>query len=180
MPGERLAAAAALLLMATSAHAQDLPATVPAPSSAPASGPSSAPAPAADASGLSFRLVDEAADPAAHAGETQVSFRDQVLWLEIETPITGRMVASARPYLDGPEKRPTVAFQLTPEGAARFAALTKANIGRRVAIMVGGRVVSAPRIQTEMSDGSGAISGEMTRRQASQLAMQINDAAGAH
>jgi preprotein translocase subunit SecD len=142
--------------------------------------PSTAPPVTADASGLSFRLVDESADPAAHAGETQVTFRDKVLWLEVEAPITGRMVASARPYLDGPDKRPTVAFQLTAEGAERFAALTKANIGRRIAILVGGRVVSAPRIQTEMSDGSGAISGEMTRRQASLLAMQINDAAEAH
>ena len=156
-----LAATALLLAVSTQAWAQEPP----------------APAPGADGPGLSFRLVDDAPDPAAHAGEIQASFKDQVIWLEPEAPITGRMVASARPFLDGPEHRPSVAFQLTAEGATRFSTLTRANLGRRIAILVNGRVVAAPRIQTEMSDGSGAISGELTRRQASLLAMQINDAA---
>jgi preprotein translocase subunit SecD len=166
MPVLKIAALAALLVVAPPALAQE------------STGPASIPT--ADSAGLSFRLVDESADPASHSQETQVTFKDQVLWLEVETPITARMVASARPYLDGPDKRPTVGFQLTPEGAERFAALTRANVGRRIAILVGGRVVSAPRIQTEMSGGQGAISGDLTRRQASLLAMQINDAAGAH
>ncbi len=163
MPTPRAALAVALLLVAaTPAFAQE---TTTQP-------------PAAAGQGLSFRMVDDSTDVAAHAGEAQAGFRDQVLWLEAEVPITGKMVASARPFLDGPDRHPTVAFQLTPEGAARFAALTKANVGRRIAILVDGRVVAAPRIQTEMADGQGAISGDFSRREASVLAMQINDAAG--
>ncbi len=158
-----LAATALLLAVSTQVRAQEPPALAPATS--------------ADSPGLSFRLVDDAPDPAAHAGEIQASFKDQLIWLEADAPITGRMVASARPFLDGAERRPSVAFQLTAEGATRFSALTRANLGRRIAILVNGRVVAAPRIQTEMSDGSGAISGDLTRRQASLLAMQINDAA---
>lgn len=163
MPNPRAAMAVALLLVAAPpAFAQE--ATPPSPGAA---GP-----------GLSFRMVDDSADAAAHAGEVQAGFKEQMLWLEAEAPITGKMIASARPFLDGPDHRPTVAFQLTPEGAARFAALTKANVGRRIAILVDGRVVAAPRIQTEMADGVGAISGDFSRRDASVLAMQINDAAG--
>ena len=163
MPCLRVVAAAALLLAATPAFAQE----------------SSPPFPGAADAGLSFRMIDDSTDPAAHAGEAQASFKDQVLWLEAEVPLTGKMVASARPYLEGPDHRPTVAFQLTPEGAQRFAALTKANVGRRIAIIVSGRVVAAPRIQTEMPDGVGAISGDFSRREASLLAIQINDAASA-
>ena len=162
MPNLRAVIAAALLLAATSALAQE----------------TSPPSPGAAEPGLSFRIVDDSADAAAHAGEAQAGFKDQTLWLESEAPITGRMVASARPFFDGPDRRPTVAFQLTPEGAARFAALTKANVGRRIAILVDGRVVAAPRIQTEMADGVGAISGDFSRHDASVLAMQINGAAG--
>ena len=161
MPNLSAAIAVALLLVATPALSQDTP-----------------PPPAAGGSGLSFRMVDESADAGQHPGEAQAGFKDQTFWLESEAPITGRMVASARPFFDGPDRRPTVAFQLTPEGAARFAALTKANVGRRVAILVDGRVVAAPRIQTEMADGVGAISGDFSRHEASVLAMQINDAAG--
>ena len=164
MPIPRAGALAALLLVAG--------APVLAQETAP-------PSPAVAGPGLSFRMVDDSADPSTHASEAQAGFKDQVLWLEAETPITGKMVASARPFLDGPGRRPTVAFQLTPAGAARFAALTKANVGRRIAILVDGRVVAAPRIQTEMVDGQGAISRDFSRRDASVLAMQINDAASA-
>src|SRR4051812_8281987 len=134
MPAPSAAAAAMLFLIATPVLAQEAP------------GPTPAPVSAVEEAGLSFRLVDETSDAAAHAGETQIAFKDQVLWLEAETPITGRMVAAARPFFDGPDRRPAVAFQLTALGAARLAMLTRSHIGRRIAILVGGKVVSAPRI----------------------------------
>ncbi len=54
---------------------------------APALAQESESTPAAPAvQGLSFRLVDDAADPTAHTGEVQAEFRDQRLWLEPDAP----------------------------------------------------------------------------------------------
>ena len=79
MPNLRAVMAAALLLAATSALAQE----------------TSPPSPGAAEPGLSFRMVDDSADAAAHAGEAQAGFKDRTLWLESEAPITGRMVAAS-------------------------------------------------------------------------------------
>ena len=59
--------------------------------------------------------------------------------------VTGRDLRSARPSLDE-NNRPAVSFTLNSEGAAKFGKVTGENIGRDLAIVLDGRVQSAPRI----------------------------------
>jgi preprotein translocase subunit SecD len=86
--------------------------------------------------------------------------------------MTGDMIASAATVTDG-DGNVVVSFQLTPEGRARLAALTRANIGRRLAIVVNGTVVSAPIIRSEISEGAGQISGRWEAAEAEALAAAI-------
>jgi len=71
----------------------------------------------------------------------------------------------------------TVNFQLTPEGTKKFAELTTANIGRQMAIVIDGKVRSAPRINTPILVGQAQISGDFSMKEAKDLALIIKEGA---
>jgi preprotein translocase subunit SecD len=71
---------------------------------------------------------------------------------------------------------PEINIELSDEGRELFAAITKENIDKRLAIVVNGEVYSAPVIRSEISDGKAQISGNFTEEEAQQLAAKINEA----
>src|SRR5258706_13173943 len=71
--------------------------------------------------------------------------------------VRGRDLRSAYPSRDE-NGHPAVTFTLTPEGSQRFARVTEQNIGKRLAIVLDGKIQSAPEIHTRISD-SGIIEG---------------------
>jgi preprotein translocase subunit SecD len=85
--------------------------------------------------------------------------------------VSGRDLKSARTQ-KGRMGGPNIGFTLTPEGAPKFAALTGANINRRMAIVLDNRVVSAPNIESQIT-GEGVIEGSFTQQQASDLALVL-------
>jgi SecD/SecF fusion protein len=66
-----------------------------------------------------------------------------------------------------------VTFTFDPAGAARFGDVTRDNVGRRLAIIVDGKVMSAPVIREPILGGRGQISGGFTRESAQDLALLI-------
>jgi len=72
---------------------------------------------------------------------------------------------------------PYVEIEFTDPGRERFAQLTRQSIGKRLAIVVDGTLLSAPRILAEISDGKVWIAGRFTQRDASDLAKKINSTA---
>jgi preprotein translocase subunit SecD len=89
--------------------------------------------------------------------------------------ITGRDLKTARPSL-GTLNEPVVQFDLTRDGGRRFAEVTGANVGRPLAIILDGRVVSAPRINERITD-SGIITGRFTRQEVDDLATVLRSGA---
>ncbi|MEQ1727586.1 MAG: protein translocase subunit SecD [Vicinamibacterales bacterium] len=83
--------------------------------------------------------------------------------------VTGRDLRSARPSLDE-NNRPAVAFTLNSEGAAKFGKVTGENIGRSLAIILDGRVQSAPRIDSRITS-DGRISGSFTQEEVQNLSL---------
>ena len=71
---------------------------------------------------------------------------------------------------------PIVAFDLQPEAASRFEAATEANIGRVMAILLDGEVISAPTIKGSISN-RGSIYGGFTIETADDLALKLNSGA---
>ena len=94
------------------------------------------------------------------------------LWLKREGGMAGPYVAEAR-VIAAPDGQPAVEFTLTQDGRERFAALTRANIGRRVAVVVNGAVIAASLIGAEMADGKVMLSGNYTDEEARALAAEI-------
>ncbi len=74
--------------------------------------------------------------------------------------VTGRDLKGAFPSRDE-NGRPAVSFNLNADGAQRFGRTTEANIGRQLAIVLDGRIQSAPTINDRITD-SGVITGGAT------------------
>nr|MDD6335800.1 protein translocase subunit SecD [bacterium] len=70
-----------------------------------------------------------------------------------------------------------VYFQLTDEGSKKFAEATKNNMGKTISIVVDGETVSAPKVNSVISNGAGIIEGDFTYEQAQNLAIAIESGA---
>jgi len=86
-----------------------------------------------------------------------------------EAVITGRDLKNARAGVDPQTNGPEVLFTLNPQGAEKFKRETGRSIGRKLAIILDGRVESAPVIQSQISD-NGRITGRYTAPEADELA----------
>jgi len=89
--------------------------------------------------------------------------------------VSGNQLRNARPTLDEFNK-PAVGFTLDQEGARRFAQFTGANIGRRVAIVLDGRVESAPTIESRIA-GDGRITNVGTQQEVQDLSLILKSGA---
>ena len=89
--------------------------------------------------------------------------------------VTGRDLRNARPSLDE-FNQPAVSFSLNREGARKFGDVTGRNVGSNLAIILDGRVQTAPQIQSRISD-EGRISGSFTQQEAADLALLLRSGA---
>jgi preprotein translocase subunit SecD len=89
--------------------------------------------------------------------------------------ITGRDLRNARPSLDE-NNLPAVGFSLNQDGARRFGQLTEQNINRQLAIILDNRVMSAPVIQSRITD-EGQITGSFAQQEAQDLALVLRSGA---
>ncbi len=73
--------------------------------------------------------------------------------------------------------RPAIDFRFDGQGARRFGETTAANIGRPFAIILDGKVISAPTIQSAITGGTGQITGNFSIAEASELVNLLNGGA---
>ena len=85
-------------------------------------------------------------------------------------PLEGDVVVDAKDDFDHLSGAPEVTMSMNSDGARRWAAMTKANIGRAVAITLDGVVYSAPRVLNEISGGNTQITGNFTIEETKDLA----------
>ena len=85
-------------------------------------------------------------------------------------PIEGDVVTDAKDQFNNMSGSPEVSMTMNSDGARRWAALTKANVGKAIAIVLDGTVYSAPRVNGEISGGQSSISGNFTIEDTKDLA----------
>ena len=88
-------------------------------------------------------------------------------------PLEGDVVTEARDEFDQMTGRPKVTMSMNTDGARRWAAMTKANVGRAVAVTLDGVVYSAPRVMNEISGGNTEITGNFTVEDTKDLATTL-------
>lgn len=87
--------------------------------------------------------------------------------------VTGEMLTDARQEMDPSTGQVVVAFRMNGEGAKRFGSVTSANIGKPFAIILDGKVISAPNINSAITGGSGIITGNFNVQSANELAILL-------
>ena len=85
-------------------------------------------------------------------------------------PLEGDVVTDASDQFNHLTGAPEVSMSMNTEGARRWAALTKANVGKAIAIVLDGVVYSAPRVNGEIDGGQSSISGNFTIEDTKDLA----------
>jgi len=122
---------------------------------------------------LEFRMV---ADAGANPGDVdQLDQTDQPGKIPVEkrVMVEGEDLTDAQPGFDQRSGEPVVNFRFNIRGGQRFGEATSANVGRPFAIVLDNKVISAPRILSPITGGSGQISGRFTVEQANNLSILL-------
>lgn len=94
-------------------------------------------------------------------------------WLE--TGVYGKMLKEASADLSPNSTTDwIIKFSFNPEGAKKFGELTTELVGQPLGIFLDGKVISAPNVNTPITEGSGLIEGGFTAESAKMLAVQLN------
>jgi RNA polymerase sigma factor (sigma-70 family) len=125
-----------------------------------------------------FRLVLNA--PSAKA-DTMTIVRpgadaqaDETLYVQKKVLLDQTDLKSASVITNRPAGKPWIQITFTDAGAKRFAKVTHQNIGKRLAIIIDGRLYSAPTIRSEIPGGQAQITGNFSEPEAQDLAAKIN------
>lgn len=110
------------------------------------------------------------------AKQTAQMYREY--WIYKETGLSGKNLKDTQVvFTDQGLAEPQVSLKFDEEGAKLFAEITKRNIGKSVAIYLDGEVVSAPTVQSEISNGEAVITGNFTVDEAKELKRRLNEGA---
>ena len=91
--------------------------------------------------------------------------------------ISGDNLLDAQPKMDTQTNQTIVSFSLDRVGAKRFGKATSTGIGKQLAIVLDGKIISAPVIRDTIASGSGQISGGFTFQSATDLALLLRSGA---
>jgi len=125
--------------------------------------------------GYSFFPSDLIDDPSDELYKQMGGPVRRLYLLSDKVEVTGGMLKNARTGYDQFNK-PSVNFEMKPEGATIFGRVTGANIGKRLSIVLDGIVKSAPRIESRISR-NGQITGRFTIDEAADLALVLRTGA---
>ena len=110
------------------------------------------------------------------AKQTAEMYREY--WIYKETGLSGKNLKdTAVVFTDQGLSEPQVSLKFDDEGKNLFAEITKRNVGKKVAIYLDGEIISAPVVQTEISNGEAVITGDFTVDEAKELKRRLNEGA---
>ena len=123
---------------------------------------------------LNFRLVS---DNDEFGIDKLVSENGEDLNVSKRIVMSGDNLIDAQPNFSSQSNEPTVSFTLDRLGAQKFGRTTTDNVGKRLAIVLDGKIISAPSINEPITGGSGIISGNFTFQEATDLSLLLRSGA---
>jgi len=91
--------------------------------------------------------------------------------------LSGDNLVDAKPTMDTQTNETVVTFNLDRVGAKKFGKATSTGVGKRLAIILDGKIISAPSVREPIVGGSGQISGNFTFQSATDLALLLRSGA---
>ena len=89
------------------------------------------------------------------------------------TLMTGAALSNVGVQVNSTSGQYEVSFELKPDAAKTFADYTTSHVGQVLAIVLDKKVISAPTINSAITDGKGVIQGNFTAQSANDLAVQL-------
>ncbi len=91
--------------------------------------------------------------------------------VEVRIRVGGENLVDAQPTYE--QGSPAVSFRFNPLGARKFGKATSSNVGKRFAVILDNRVITAPVIRSAITDGNGVITGNFTIQEAQDLSLLL-------
>ena len=123
---------------------------------------------------LNFRLV---IDNNEFGTEELIAENGEKLNVSKRIIMSGENLIDAQPNINNQNNEPTVSFTLDRLGSQKFGRATTDNVGKRLAIVLDGEIVSAPNINEPITSGNGMISGNFTFQEATDLSLLLRSGA---
>ncbi len=123
---------------------------------------------------LNFRLVSENSE---FGVDELTSELGENLKISKRIVMSGENLVDAQPSIQNQQNEPTVSFTLDRLGAQKFGRATTDNVGKRLAIVLDGKIISAPNINEPITSGKGIITGNFTFQEATDLSLLLRSGA---
>jgi len=126
---------------------------------------------------LTFRFVTQNEEESF--GTEKISFQDgsDEAIISKRIILSGDNLVDAQPRMDNQSNQTVVSFTLDRVGAKKFAKATSSGVGKRLAIILDGKIISAPNIVEPIIGGSGQITGNFNFQSATDLALLLRSGA---
>ena len=126
---------------------------------------------------LTFRFVTSENDDSFGSEKLGYLDNDEVSNVSKRIILSGDNLLDAQPRMNSETNETVVSFTLDRVGAKRFGKATSTGIGKQLAIVLDGKIISAPVIRDTIASGSGQISGGFTFQSATDLALLLRSGA---
>ncbi len=122
---------------------------------------------------LEFRLVADPGDPPNEVETLPMQKGAGTIQVQKRVMVDGADLVDAQQSFDQQTGEPDVTFRFNLRGGQKFGRVTTENVGRPFAIVLDGKVISAPVIRSPITGGTGQITGNFTSEEASSLAILL-------
>ena len=126
---------------------------------------------------LTFRFVTNNNEDSFGAEKLEYEDSEDEAVVSKRIILSGDNLLDAQPRMDTETNETVVTFTLDRVGAKRFGKATSTGIGKQLAIVLDGKIISAPVIRDTIASGSGQISGGFTFQSATDLALLLRSGA---
>ena len=126
---------------------------------------------------LTFRFVTNNDEDSFGAEKLMYEDNSEEAIVSKRIILSGDNLLDAQPRMDSENNETVVSFTLDRVGAKRFGKATSTGIGKQLAIVLDGKIISAPVIRDVIASGSGQISGGFTFQSATDLALLLRSGA---
>ena len=126
---------------------------------------------------LTFRFVTSENDDSFGSEKLEYLDNDEFSNVSKRIILSGDNLLDAQPRMNSETNETVVSFTLDRVGAKRFGKATSTGIGKQLAIVLDGKIISAPVIRDTIASGSGQISGGFTFQSATDLALLLRSGA---
>ena len=126
---------------------------------------------------LTFRFVTNNNEDSFGAEKLKYEDTSEEAMVSKRIILSGDNLLDAQPRMNNDTNETVVSFTLDRVGAKRFGKATSTGIGKQLAIVLDGKIISAPVIRDTIASGSGQISGGFTFQSATDLALLLRSGA---